>query len=249
MKCFKLATHKSDTPGFHETRRFLVVAAPLVAGALLAKPGRLLAAMDDAQDNQALDEFIATTEMMASALKRDDSPEGQDAYLAFIADAVSSVEEVTRDSLSDRSWKNFDPGVYLGEPGRNQAFFVVQFELAPNAFLPPHCHPKTSVCTLGLEGAATLRHFSTPGSVPDYKTDRTTEFLLEETRRVKLVSGTVSTLSEHRDNIHLFQASAAGARGVDVTTDYGGDGSFFRFWTSITAPRWIQTETCTVPPG
>lgn len=252
MKCYKLAPRNSDHPGYREVRRFLILAAPAIAGATLLRPARLLAAMDTAVTDDALDEFIATSATKAAALKMDDSEQGQDAYVAYIAEAVASVDQLSRDSLSDRSWKGFDPGVYLGEPGRNRAFFVVQFELAPAAFLPPHCHPRTSVCTLGLEGSARLRHFTTDDDAPDYRSDRSTEFLIRETRSLQLEAGRVSTLTEHRDNIHLFEASASGARGIDVTTDYGGDGSFSFLGFDHTKPedprrnlylaRWIGTD-------
>ena len=84
----------------------------------------------------------------------------------------------------------------------------------------------TSVCTLGLDGASTLRHFEIESDAPSYRDDRDTEFLIRETRQLRLEAGSTSTLTEHRDNIHLFEAGPQGARGIDVTTDYGGDGSF-----------------------
>ncbi len=226
MKCFRIATARSSVAGYRESRRHLLLSTPAMLAGILSSPNRLFAALDGAETNDKLDEFIAETTQMASALKSDDSAEGQDAYVAYLADAVLRVKQVSRDNLSNSSWKGFDPGVFLGAPGRNSAFFVVHFELEPNAFLPPHCHPKTSVCTLGIEGSATLRHFEAEASAPNYKTGGEADFLIRESRRLQLEAGRISTLTEHRDNIHLFEAGSSGARGIDVTTDYGGDGSF-----------------------
>ncbi|MEQ8954914.1 MAG: hypothetical protein RL120_12345, partial [Gammaproteobacteria bacterium] len=226
MKCFNLAPKASHTPGYIETRRQLLITTPVVMAGLAFAPRRLLAALDNAVTTPEVDEFIDAAAQMASALKSDDSRAGQDAYVAYIADAVDHIRNVSRDGLATNSWKGFDPGVFLGELGRNRAFFIVHFALEPGALLPPHCHPRTSVCTLGIEGQARLRHFDPPVDVPDYKTNRDTEFLVTETRRVDLQAGTTSTLTEQRDNIHLFEAGPQGARGIDVTTDYGGDGSF-----------------------
>lgn len=226
MKCFRIAPAKSTIPGYRESRRHVLLAAPAVMAGFLASPSRLIAALDGAQTNELLDEFISSSNQMAVALKADDSAAGQDAYVTYLTESVAHIDEVARANLSSTSWKGFDPGVFLGESGRNQAFFVVHFDLEPGAFLPPHCHPKTSVCTLGIEGSSVLRHFETENSAPDYKVDRETEFLIRETRRVQLEAGRISTLTEYRDNIHLFEAGPRGSRGIDVTTDYGGDGSF-----------------------
>ncbi len=226
MKCYELPQSRTETPGYSEIRRCLVVGAPAAMATCLTAPGRLLAAMDDAGSDHELRRFIEETAARAASLKSDASANGQDAYVKYLADAVVAVDDAATDNLSTTSWKGMDPGVFLGAAGRNKAFFVVHWRLAPGALLPAHCHPKTSVCTLGLEGAATLRHFEVGADAPSYRDDRSTEFLVRETRRLELRAGTVSTLTEHRDNVHLFEAGKSGARGIDVTTDYGGDGSF-----------------------
>jgi hypothetical protein len=38
--------------------------------------------------------------------------------------------------------------------------------------------------------------------------------------------GRIDTLSPDRDNIHCFEAGREGARGIDITSDHGGDGKF-----------------------
>ena len=223
---FRLPRRKPSLLGFSETRRELVIAAamPLVAGTAVLRS--LTAAAGDVDSSSELDDFLQSVESRAAELKEDTTRRGQDAYVRYLSQTVGSVTDVTRSNLGTKSWKSLDPGVFLGVAGRNSAFFVVHWRMEPYALLPPHCHPKTSVCTLGLEGQATLRHFDPAPSAPPYRTDRETEFEVRETRRLELRPGTVSTLTEERDNIHLFQTGRTGARGIDVTSDYGGDGSF-----------------------
>lgn len=252
LRIFELPVLTDATEGFVEERRALVVGVPAVMAAALASPGRLHAAMDDAGSDRELQAFLDSSLADALALKADASYQGQQAYIEHIDRAVGAIRDVSANPLSDVSWKGFDPGVFLGVSGRNAAFFVVQWRLAPNAFLPPHCHPKTSVCTLTLEGAATVTHFEAPDDVPSYRTDRSTEFLVRKTREVPLKPGVTSTLTEYRDNIHLFEAGNEGARGIDVTTDYGGDGSFSFLDIERSEPadrsgghyraRWIGTD-------
>ena len=226
MKCFRIPTVTSRVPGYSELRRHVLIGAPAAIAACLASPNTLLAAIDESQSDAQLEKFIASTNQQASDLKLDHSASGQDTYVEYLANAISDVKQVALGNMSTSTWKDLDPGVFLGTSGRNSAFFIVHWRLHPGAFLPPHCHPKTSVCTLGLAGNATLRHFDTDSTAPSYRNDRESEFLIRETRRLELSAGSISTLTEHRDNIHLFSAGSQGARGIDVTTDYGGDGSF-----------------------
>ena len=226
MKIFSIPTADPTIPGFSEQRRMLLVGAPAGIALLLSSPGRLVASMDEVGTDTELERFLSESLDRALELKAHVSADGQDEYVRYLEKLVSDISDVSRDPLSSTSWQGFDPGVFIGISGRNRAFFVVQWRLEPGAFLPPHCHPKTSVCTLGLEGKSVLRHFEAGPDAPSYRTDRDTEFLIRETRRLELTVGMTSTLTEHRDNIHLFEAGPDGARGIDVTTDYGGDGSF-----------------------
>lgn len=226
MKTFSVPTAKSKVPGYSELRRTLLIGAPCALATVLSSRSRLAMALDEVDNTSELDRFLAETGERSLALKADATADGQDQYVSYLESAVASINDVSADSLSASSWKGFNPGVFIGVSGRNRACFVVQWKLEPNAFLPPHCHPKTNVCTLGLEGAATLRSFESAPDAPSYRHDRVTEFAVRETLRIHLVPGTTSSLTEYRDNIHLFEAGREGARGIDVTTDYGGDGTF-----------------------
>ena len=226
MKIFSIPTVDSPVPGYSEQRRMLVIGAPAGLALLLSSQSQLLAAMDEANSDAELEKFLSESLDRALELKADVSADGQDKYVEYLANLVTAIGDVSADALSSTSWQGFDPGVFIGMSGRNRAFFVVQWRLAPGAFLPPHCHPRTSVCTLGLEGTSVLRHFEVGPDAPSYRSDRETEFLIRETRRLELHAGMTSTLTEQRDNIHLFEAGPDGARGIDVTSDYGGDGTF-----------------------
>lgn len=227
-RCYRLDSRgeEAECPGFSETRRSVLICTSALMASLLASPGRLLAALDDEEDPGALSAFIEGTSPEATRLKVDNSPEGQEKYIRYIASAAESITTIDDSGLGEESWKGLDPGVFLGFAGRNRAFFVVHWKLAPHAVLPAHCHPETSVCTLGIEGFSSLRHFRTAPGAPSYRDDRETLFRIFETRRLELHEGTISTLTEHRDNIHHFEAGPKGSRGIDITTSYGGDGSF-----------------------
>src|SRR5262249_36766353 len=92
------------------------------------------------------------------------------------------------------------------------------------AYLPPHCHPNASVCTLGLDGEARLRNFEIAGTAPEFSSKEV--FRVRETHNEVISAGRINCLSALRDNIHTFQAGKAGARGVDFSTYHGPDIGF-----------------------
>ncbi len=96
----------------------------------------------------------------------------------------------------------------------------------PGAFLPPHCHPNASVCTLGLEGEARIRNFEIVGDAPDFSSKQS--FQVRETHNEIIAPGRLNTLSAFRDNIHTFQAGKQGARGLDISTYHGLDPVTFK---------------------
>jgi hypothetical protein len=62
--------------------------------------------------------------------------------------------------------------------------------------------------------------------LPAFDSGAKTPFPIRETRSQIVAPRRIGTLSSTRDNIHYFEAGDAGARGPDITTVYGGDGSF-----------------------
>jgi hypothetical protein len=117
-----------------------------------------------------------------------------------------------------------EPAVSFGVGYRGRPFFIVEWQLESRAFLPPHCHPNASVCTVGLEGEARIRNFEIVGPAPEISSSKS--FLVRETHNEIIAPGRINTLSSMRDNIHTFQAGKNGARGIDISTYHGPDVGF-----------------------
>jgi len=149
---------------------------------------------------------------------------GVDAYLYTVAALAVRLAGVPEAKLSP--FKPRAPLVSFAPIHRGIPFFVIEWRMEPGAVLPPHNHPGYSVCTLGLEGEARVRHYQ-PGPDAPPLTSRD-PFHLRLTREQVLLPRSVSTLGPERDNIHTFIAGPRGARGIDITTrhDPSNDGSF-----------------------
>ena len=149
---------------------------------------------------------------------------GVDAYLYTVAALAVRLGAVPDAKLSP--FKPRAPLVSFAPIHRGVPFFVIEWRMEPRAVLPPHNHPGYSVCTLGLEGEALVRHYE-PGPDAPPLTSRD-PFHLRLTREQVLLPRSVSTLGPERDNIHTFTAGPRGARGIDITTrhDPSRDGSF-----------------------
>ncbi|MGA2132157.1 MAG: hypothetical protein ABSH50_07695 [Bryobacteraceae bacterium] len=206
-------------PGVTVERRSIFW-APLALAAAVLRPAR--AATAAAPLNW--DDFIRLCPPDAAEWARDTSEIGQDAYLNRIAAWAVRLKAAPDTRLG--AFAGLDPKVEFGPSFRGVPFAVIQWRMAPHAVLPAHCHPQASVCTVGMEGEARLRHFEVDGPAPAFDSGSRAPFLIRETRRQIVAPRRISTLSSTRDNIHYFEAGDAGARGLDITTAYGGDGSF-----------------------
>jgi hypothetical protein len=121
-------------------------------------------------------------------------------------------------------FEKLEPAASFGVSYRGRPFFIVEWQLEPNALLPPHCHPNASVCTVGLEGEAHIRNFEIIGHAPEFSSRKI--FMVRETHNEIIAPGRINTLSSMRDNIHTFQAGKSGARGIDISTYHGPDVGF-----------------------
>jgi len=211
-------------PGVTIERRALFWAPLGVAAAVLrtARPAR--AATPAVAPLLDWDDFIRLCPADAAEFARDASETGQDAYLHRIAAWAVRLKAAPDTKLG--ALAGLDPKVEFGPCFRGVPFAVIQWRMAPRAVLPAHCHPQFSVCTVGIEGEARVRHFEVHGPAPAFNSGARTPFLMRETRSQIVTPRRISTLSATRDNIHYFEAGDAGARGLDITTGYGGDGSF-----------------------
>jgi hypothetical protein len=154
----------------------------------------------------------------------DHSPAGQDAYLHSMAALVVRLRGAPKTKLF--AFGGLRPQVEFGPSFRGKPFVIIQWRMEPHAILPAHCHPGISVCTLGMEGEARVRHFEVEGQAPAFDSGSSRTFQIRETRSQLISPHRVSTLSSTRDNIHYFEAGALGARGLDITTMHEGTGHF-----------------------
>jgi len=169
-------------------------------------------------------EFLKQAVPQAKELHRDSSPQGQDAYLHWLALMASRLQLATIPQAKVGRFEKLDPAVYFGSSHRGQPFFIIEWRMEPGAILPPHCHPNVSVCTMGIEGEARIRNFEVAGQAPEFSSRQS--FRVRETHNEIITPGRINTLSAARDNIHTFQAGKAGARGMDITSYHGPDIGF-----------------------
>lgn len=211
------ATHAADAS---IERRHLLAAGALLCA--LPTPRALVRRVT--REGQSWERFLEEAPKEVAELARGTTPAELDAYLYTLAALAARIESVPGGTLSP--FGGLDPEVLFGMLHRGTPFFVVEWRLRPHAFMPAHCHPGASVCTLTLEGECEIRHYEPEPDAPAYDSKSEEPFLLRETRRQRLRPGSLSTLTPTRDNLHLFRAGAAGARGIDLTTMHTGNGSF-----------------------
>lgn len=222
-------------PGFVETRRRMLWLPMLAIPLVLGRAGRAIANQINNQSSMAdkdpnntsglgWESFIKQCVPVASKLHEDASASGQEAYLHWIASMIvrARTGEIPKAKLS--RFGAIEPPVSFGVGYRGTPFFIVEWKLEPGAFLPPHCHPNASVCTVGLSGEARIRNFEVIGQAPEFSSRK--PFTVRETHNEIIAAGRINTLSAMRDNIHTFRAGASGARGIDISTYHGPDVGF-----------------------
>ena len=189
-------------------RRMLWLPAALVAGVTWRR--RAGAAPRAASSALSFDEFVATAEPLARGLVHDATPAGQQAYVLSLAALAARLDGVPPHRLFP-----YTRGIELAPIYRGVPFFVIEWQLAPNAVFDAHDHPGYSVCTVGLDGEAEVQHF-----------ELVDEGAARHTRSAVVERGRVDVLSPHRDNVHRFVAGPRGARGIDITTLHDQDVGF-----------------------
>jgi len=170
------------------------------------------------------DDFIKECVPRAAELHKDTSPAGQDAYLFWLASMSAKLDAASMPKGKLSSFANLDPPVETGPAYFGKPFFIIEWRMAPNAYLPPHNHPNISVCSVCTDGEAVLRNYQPEGAVPEFASK--TQFNVRQTNEQLLTVGRINCLSASRDNIHTFKAGKKGARGFDITTYHGKDAGF-----------------------
>jgi hypothetical protein len=232
-------------PGFFETRRRMLLLPLLAVPVVLMRAGNGIANQLSREgmmagpitgDAGGLDwqSFIKQCVPVAEELHKDSSASGQEAYLHWLASMIVRAHTVEIPRAKLGRFEKLDPPVSFGVSYRGTPFFIVEWKLEPGAFLPPHCHPNASVCTVGLDGEARIRNFEVVGQAPDFSSRKS--FAVRETHNELIAPGRINTLSSQRDNIHTFRAGAGGARGIDIST-YHGPNVGFSFLDIAKLPR------------
>ena len=230
-----LVPKQESAPGFFETRR-RILWLPLSLGAALTLDrgtgfiANALAAEDHGDPipgaGNQLDwpSFLDQCVPRADELHNDSSAPGQEAYLHWIASMIARTRTTDIPRAKVGRFGKLEPAVNFGMAYRGKPFFIVEWQLEPDASLPPHCHPNASVCTVGLDGEARIRNFEVVGQAPEFSSRKS--FLVRETHNEIISQGRINTLSSMRDNIHTFHAGKSGARGIDISTLHGPDVGF-----------------------
>jgi hypothetical protein len=200
-------------------RRTILWKMPLAAAAFLAAMPEALRANDAPA---TWDDFTTRTNAIAKELY-DEKGFDDEAYVYRIASAAIGAPDVPPNAKTGKFGK-LDPPVEFGPVYRGVPIFIIQWKLAPNAWLPPHNHPNYDVVTVGLEGEALITHYDVDGDAPPFDSEK--PFAVRKTRETLITARRSSPLTWRRDNIHTFRAGAKGARGIDVNTRAGKDIGF-----------------------
>lgn len=215
--------HKEIADGVFETRRKMIWMPVAVAAMFFAgtRPG---IGRPTLQSKLPWDEFLKQCLPNAVDMHKDPSPSGQDAYLFWLASMATRLDFGSMPKGKLASFADLTPPVETGPAYFGKPFFIIEWRMAPNAYLPPHNHPNISVCTVCTEGEANIRNFQPEGMTPEFSSRES--FRVRQTQDAILTPGRVNNLSAVRDNIHTFKAGKSGARGFDITTYHGKDSGF-----------------------
>lgn len=148
----------------------------------------------------------------------------EEAHISRLSSLISRLRLAEVPNAKLGKFTGLTPVVEFGPIKVSAPLALIQWRLAPGATLPPHNHNPADVISVCIEGEATVRHFENEGELPDYSSNKT--FLIRETRNDILKPGRMSTLTNHRDNIHTFIAGKDGAMGMDVNTILPGNRPF-----------------------
>jgi hypothetical protein len=198
-------------------RRTILWKMPVAAAAFMALIPEVVRGLDSA--TTGWDDFTARLAALAKDIKGAD----EEQYIYRLAAEAVNAPDVPPGSKTGKFAK-LDPPVEFGPVFRGAPIMIIQWKLAPNAWLPPHNHPHYDVLTVGLEGEALVTHYDVDGDAPPF--DATSSFAVRRTRETLIAPRRLSPLTSSRDNIHTFKAGPKGARGIDINTRAGDDIGF-----------------------
>ena len=200
-------------------RRTILWKLPLAAAAFFAA---IPEALRGASAPATWDDFTARVTALAKELVAGGSYD-EDLYVYRLGAESIAAPDVPPGAKVGRFGK-LDPPVEFGPVYRGAPIMMVQWKLAPNAWLPPHNHPHYNVISIGLEGEAVVTHYDVDGEAPPF--DSASAFAVRRTRETLIAPRRLSPLTSSHDNIHTFRAGPKGARGIDINTANGKDVGF-----------------------
>ncbi len=159
-----------------------------------------------------LEEFLTEVVPVARELKADTSAVGEDRYLHTLASFAVRLGEV---ALPEMHPSGQGPNTFIGVSWGGDPFVVLHWRMEPGAFIRLHPHTYGNVVTVGLEGQARVRNFETLAA-PDFESAAPVRLRL--TNDQLLTPGRINLVPLSHGFVHGFQAGAAGARGLDITT-------------------------------
>jgi hypothetical protein len=200
-------------------RRTILWKLPLAAAAFLAA---IPEALRGSGAPATWDDFTARVTAVAKEAYGAGSYD-EETYVYRLAAEAVGAPDVPAGAKTGRFGK-LDPPVEFGPVYRGAPIMMVQWKLAPNAWLPPHNHPHYNVISIGLEGEAVVTHYDVDGEAPPF--DSASPFTVRRTRETLIAPRRLSPLTSSRDNIHTFRSGPKGARGIDINTRAGQDIGF-----------------------
>jgi hypothetical protein len=200
-------------------RRTILWKLPLAGAAFIAALPEVLRGAGPAP---TWDDFVKRTTSVAKELYGAGDYD-EDMYVYRLSAEAAQAPDVPPGSKMIRLGK-LDPPFEFGPVYRGAPIVIVQWRLAPNAWLPAHNHPHYDVVTVGVEGEAVITHYEVDGDAPPF--DAATKFTVRRSRETLIAPRRLSPLTSTRDNIHTFRAGAKGARGFDIITRMGKDIGF-----------------------
>jgi len=218
--------------GFVEERRvFLKAPLAAAAGLILARagggrgqeppaPGASFSSADAQLDFARFFEECARLAKQATGSGTFD----EDAYLKRISAVAARLRLETVPDAKTGLFAGLDPPIEFGPIKRELPLILILWRMAPGATLPAHNHTPADVLSVCLRGEVRVRHFDIVGEAPEYDSKQT--FHIKETRNLQMTPGSMSGLTQVRDNIHTFHAGDQGALGMDINTFLPGDKKF-----------------------
>ncbi len=159
-----------------------------------------------------LEEFLAEVVPVARELKADTSAVGEDRYLHTLASFAVRLGAVAPPEMRPSGQ---GPNTFIGVSWGGDPFVVLHWRMDPGAVVRLHAHTYGNVVTVGLEGRARVRNFETLAT-PDFESSAPVRLRL--TNDQLLSPGRINLVPLSHGFVHGFQAGAAGARGLDITT-------------------------------